>query len=121
MKSFIGTAKILSQNHREKRMKNTSYVFYLSTVGGFDLNRESAKKEITMFITYNPKAAEEKQYQFWLDNELFKASGDDTKETFSIVLPPPNITEMLHMDHVLNFTLQDIFLPHAKKKNRLFF
>ncbi|MCH5583960.1 valine--tRNA ligase [Shimazuella sp. AN120528] len=59
---------------------------------------------------YDPKAVEKDRYQFWLDNELFKASEDENKETFSIVLPPPNVTGMLHMGHALDFTLQDILI-----------
>jgi valyl-tRNA synthetase len=74
------------------------------------LHLESTSKEITMPTKYDPKSVEKDRYQFWLDHELFKASEDKTKETFSIVLPPPNVTGMLHMGHALDFTLQDILI-----------
>ncbi len=66
--------------------------------------------KIQMSTKYDPKSVEEKRYQFWLDNELFKASGDPDKKVFSIVMPPPNVTGMLHMGHALDFTLQDILI-----------
>jgi valyl-tRNA synthetase len=68
------------------------------------------QKEIPMPTKYDPKAVEQDRYQFWLDHDLFKPSGDRTKEAFSIVLPPPNVTGMLHMGHALDFTLQDILI-----------
>lgn len=63
-----------------------------------------------MSTKYDPKQVEEKRYQFWLDRDLFKATEDQTKETYSIVMPPPNVTGMLHMGHTLDFTLQDIMI-----------
>jgi len=60
---------------------------------------------------YNPKDIEQRWYEFWLDNKLFHASeDDDNKETYSIVIPPPNVTGVLHMGHALNNTLQDIMI-----------
>ncbi|SEN33919.1 valine--tRNA ligase [Lihuaxuella thermophila] len=67
-------------------------------------------KEIQMPTKYDPKSVESKRYQFWLDNDLFKASEDQNSEPFCIVMPPPNVTGMLHMGHALDFTLQDILI-----------
>lgn len=68
----------------------------------------SESNDIQMSTKYDPKSVEGKQYQFWLDHELFKASGDQSKDVHSIVIPPPNVTGMLHIGHTLDFTLQDI-------------
>lgn len=60
---------------------------------------------------YNPKAAEDHWYQFWIDNNLFQAKNNIEKEkNYSIVMPPPNITGSLHIGHALNNTLQDIVI-----------
>jgi valyl-tRNA synthetase len=60
--------------------------------------------------TYNPSVAEEKWYQYWLDKGYFHAPADAKRESFSIVIPPPNITGSLHLGHALNNTLQDILI-----------
>ena len=60
--------------------------------------------------TYNPTQVEEKWYQFWLDNGYFEAEVDQSKEPFTIMMPPPNITGQLHMGHALDNTLQDILI-----------
>ncbi|SHJ97079.1 valyl-tRNA synthetase [Anaerobranca californiensis DSM 14826] len=59
---------------------------------------------------YDPKSFEEKWYNIWSEQQLFKPSGDKTKETFTIVIPPPNVTGALHMGHALDNTLQDILI-----------
>ncbi|SHJ69089.1 valine--tRNA ligase [Paramaledivibacter caminithermalis] len=59
---------------------------------------------------YNPKEFEEKIYSMWMENNLFKPELDPEKETYTIVLPPPNITGQLHMGHALDQTLQDILI-----------
>jgi valyl-tRNA synthetase len=71
---------------------------------------ENDNNNIQMPTKYDPKSVESKRYQFWLDHELFKASEDQNRETYSIVMPPPNVTGMLHMGHALDFTLQDILI-----------
>ncbi|WP_151736665.1 valine--tRNA ligase [Paenibacillus tengchongensis] len=63
-----------------------------------------------MPTTYDPKAAEQKWYQYWLENEFFKAGVRPEAEAYSIVIPPPNVTGMLHIGHALDFTLQDILI-----------
>jgi len=63
---------------------------------------------------YEPQAVESKWYQFWLDNRFFVANPDSSKPAFSIVIPPPNVTGILHMGHVLNVTIQDILARKAR-------
>src|SRR5881392_2844460 len=63
---------------------------------------------------YEPKAVEDKWYQFWLDQKCFVADPSSPKPAFSIVIPPPNVTGMLHMGHVLNNTIQDILSRKAR-------
>ncbi|MBN2097755.1 MAG: valine--tRNA ligase [Candidatus Omnitrophica bacterium] len=59
---------------------------------------------------YNPKETEEKWYQFWEENNLFHAQVNPQKKPYCIVIPPPNITGILHMGHALNNTIQDILV-----------
>ena len=62
---------------------------------------------------YNPAEIEAKWYQYWLDNKLF-ASKPDAREPYTIVIPPPNVTGVLHMGHMLNNTIQDILVRRAR-------
>lgn len=59
---------------------------------------------------YDPKQTEERWYRFWLDQGFFHADVDSSRETFSVVIPPPNVTDVLHLGHALNNTLQDILI-----------
>ncbi len=59
---------------------------------------------------YDPTSVEDKWYGYWLDNRFFHSEVDNTKEPFTIVIPPPNVTGMLTMGHILNNTIQDIFI-----------
>ena len=59
---------------------------------------------------YNPKDFEDKIYKNWEENKYFKPSMDKTKPSFSIVMPPPNVTGKLHMGHALDYTIQDIII-----------
>ncbi len=63
---------------------------------------------------YNAKETEEKIYKFWEDNECFKADAKSNKPAYSIVLPPPNVTGVLHMGHALDGTLQDILIRYYR-------
>ncbi|GGF89256.1 valine--tRNA ligase [Paenibacillus aceti] len=63
-----------------------------------------------MPTTYDPKAAENKCYRYWMENQFFKAGMRPEAEPFTIVIPPPNVTGMLHIGHALDFTLQDILI-----------
>ena len=62
---------------------------------------------------YNPAEVEGKWYQYWLDNGFFK-SKTDGREPYTIVIPPPNVTGVLHMGHMLNNTIQDILVRRAR-------
>ena len=62
---------------------------------------------------YDPKAVETKWYQYWTDHKLF-ASKPDGREPYTIVIPPPNVTGVLHMGHMLNNTIQDILIRKAR-------
>ena len=62
---------------------------------------------------YNPADVEEKWYQYWLDNKLF-SSKPDGREPYTVVIPPPNVTGVLHMGHMLNNTIQDILVRRAR-------
>lgn len=64
--------------------------------------------------TYNPKETENKIYQFWEENECFKADANSKKPPYSIVIPPPNVTGVLHMGHALDGTLQDILIRYHR-------
>src|SRR5688500_611122 len=68
--------------------------------------------------TYDPKQAEERWYQFWIDKKYFHASLDHPGEPYTIVIPPPNITGSLHIGHALNNTLQDILIRWRRMQGR---
>lgn len=68
------------------------------------------KEQLQMPTTYDPKEAERKWYDYWIKNEFFKAGNRPDAETYTIVIPPPNVTGMLHIGHALDFTLQDILI-----------
>ena len=63
---------------------------------------------------YNPGETEGEIYKFWEDNELFKADAKSSKPPYSIVIPPPNVTGVLHMGHALDETLQDILIRYHR-------
>ncbi len=65
---------------------------------------------------YDPKNVEDKWYKYWEDNKLFHSEVDETKPSYTIVIPPPNVTGMLHLGHVLNNTLQDIYIRYKRMK-----
>ena len=66
---------------------------------------------------YNHIETEKKWYSFWMDNNLFKSVPND-KEPFTIVIPPPNVTGLLHMGHMLNNTIQDILVRRARMQGK---
>ncbi|MBQ7513779.1 MAG: valine--tRNA ligase [Prevotella sp.] len=66
---------------------------------------------------YDPKEVESKWYQYWLDNKLF-SSKPDGREPYTIVIPPPNVTGVLHMGHMLNNTIQDILVRRARMEGK---
>ena len=66
--------------------------------------------------TYNAREVENEIYKFWEDNEFFKADNKSDKPAYSIVIPPPNVTGILHMGHALDGTLQDILTRYKRMK-----
>ena len=66
---------------------------------------------------YDPQVVESKWYQYWLDNKLF-SSKPDGREPYTIVIPPPNVTGVLHMGHMLNNTIQDILVRRARMEGK---
>jgi len=66
---------------------------------------------------YDPKEVEGKWYQYWLDHKLF-SSKPDGREPYTIVIPPPNVTGVLHMGHMLNNTIQDILVRRARMEGK---
>ena len=74
--------------------------------------------EKSLSKTYEPRGSEGRWYSYWLDNDFFRAADSSEKPQFSIVIPPPNVTGMLHMGHALNNTLQDV-MTRYRRTNRL--
>ncbi|OYU95247.1 MAG: valine--tRNA ligase [Bacteroidetes bacterium B1(2017)] len=68
--------------------------------------------------TYTPQAFEDKWNQYWLDNKFFHAEPDSSKEPYTIVIPPPNVTGVLHMGHMLNNTIQDVLVRKARMEGK---
>ena len=66
---------------------------------------------------YNPAEVEDKWYAYWLENKAF-ASTPDGREAYTVVIPPPNVTGVLHMGHVLNETIQDILVRRARMEGK---
>ncbi|NQU73521.1 MAG: valine--tRNA ligase, partial [Candidatus Omnitrophica bacterium] len=66
--------------------------------------------------TYNPKLTEKKWYEVWEKHNLFHAQANPDKKPYCIVIPPPNVTGILHMGHALNNTIQDILIRYKKMK-----
>lgn len=62
---------------------------------------------------YNPIQVEDKWYNYWMENDYFKSTPDE-RESYTIVIPPPNVTGVLHMGHMLNNTLQDVLVRRAR-------
>ena len=71
-------------------------------------------KEIEMSTKYDPTAVERGRYEKWLDQDLFKPSGDQSAKPYSIVIPPPNVTGKLHLGHAWDTTLQDMLIRQKR-------
>jgi valyl-tRNA synthetase len=67
---------------------------------------------------FNPESVESKWYQYWMENKFFNSQVDHSKEPYSIVIPPPNVTGVLHMGHMLNNTLQDVLIRKARMEGK---
>jgi valyl-tRNA synthetase len=67
---------------------------------------------------YDPKLTEDKWYQYWLKNRFFHSEPDSSKKPYTIVIPPPNVTGVLHMGHMLNNTIQDVLVRRARMQGK---
>ncbi|MCF0038572.1 valine--tRNA ligase [Dyadobacter fanqingshengii] len=68
--------------------------------------------------TYAPQEIEDKWYSYWIENKFFSSKPNPDKEPYSIVIPPPNVTGVLHMGHMLNNTIQDILIRKARMEGK---
>ncbi|MGK7370464.1 MAG: class I tRNA ligase family protein, partial [Candidatus Halalkalibacterium sp. M3_1C_030] len=75
------------------------------------MNKTTTSQDIPK--QYEPNAVEEKWYSFWEDNGFFHSEPDE-REPYSMVIPPPNVTGVLHMGHMLNNTIQDVLVRRAR-------
>lgn len=73
---------------------------------------------MTLSTKYNPRVVEDKWYKDWMDKGYFKSSPNPDKEPYTIVIPPPNVTGVLHMGHMLNNTLQDVLIRKARMQGK---
>ena len=73
---------------------------------------------MSLSTKYNPSEVEGKWYQHWMDNGFFHSEPDSNKEPYCIVIPPPNVTGVLHMGHMLNNTIQDVLIRKARMEGK---
>ncbi|WP_262493543.1 class I tRNA ligase family protein [Marinifilum fragile] len=66
---------------------------------------------------YNPAESEDKWYKYWMDKGFFHSVPDE-REAYTIVIPPPNVTGVLHMGHMLNNTIQDVLVRRARLQRK---
>ena len=81
------------------------------------MNTKRNNTNMELATKYDPKEVESKWYQYWLDNKLF-SSKPDGREPYTVVIPPPNVTGVLHMGHMLNNTIQDILVRRARMEGK---
>jgi valyl-tRNA synthetase len=82
------------------------------------LHWQTNNNKMEISKTYRPKEIEEKWYSYWLDNQYFKSTPNPDKEPYTIVIPPPNVTGVLHMGHMLNNTIQDVLIRKARMEGK---
>jgi valyl-tRNA synthetase len=73
---------------------------------------------MSLSTKYNPRAVEDKWYQFWMEQKFFRSTPNRNKEPYTIVIPPPNVTGVLHMGHMLNNTIQDVLIRKARMEGK---
>jgi valyl-tRNA synthetase len=73
---------------------------------------------MSLSTKYNPIEVEDKWYQYWMDNGFFNSTPNPEKEPYCIVIPPPNVTGVLHMGHMLNNTIQDVLVRKARMQGK---
>lgn len=83
-------------------------------IGGFQMSEE----QFTMPTKYDPNKIEQGRYNWWVNNKFFETKDDDTKQPYSIVIPPPNVTGKLHLGHAWDTTLQDIITRMKRMQGR---
>ena len=74
------------------------------------------KKELSKI--YEPKNIEKKWYDTWIKEDVFTPNENGEKESFTIMIPPPNVTGILHLGHVLNNSIQDVLVRRARMKGK---
>ncbi len=89
---------------------NEISVIFCNFAGKMNFMKELASK-------YNPAEVEDKWYAYWMEHKLF-SSKPDAREPYTIVIPPPNVTGVLHMGHMLNETIQDILIRRARMQGK---
>jgi len=73
---------------------------------------------MSLSTKYNPAEVEDKWYQYWMEKRFFHSKPDPRKESYCIVIPPPNVTGVLHMGHMLNNTIQDVLVRRARMQGK---
>jgi valyl-tRNA synthetase len=73
---------------------------------------------IMLSVSYSPGDLEQKWYAKWLEKDIFKGKISPKKTAYAILIPPPNVTGILHMGHILNNTIQDVLIRRARQKNQ---
>ena len=68
--------------------------------------------------TYNPQEVENKWYSYWMEKNFFRSKPNPSKQPYTIVIPPPNVTGVLHMGHMMNNTIQDVLIRRARMKGK---
>src|SRR5210317_2314011 len=69
--------------------------------------------KLDLTAKYDPLKTEDKWYKYWMEKDFFSSSPDE-REPYTIVIPPPNVTGVLHMGHMLNNTIQDVLIRRAR-------
>jgi valyl-tRNA synthetase len=95
----------------QQLLKASNFPFKITIFG------PSIKKSMEIASKYDPQQSEEKWYQYWLDQGFFNSDPDE-REPYTIVIPPPNVTGVLHMGHMLNNTIQDVLIRRARMQGK---
>ena len=103
----------LTKNCPFLNLKHLPFYMVFSTFATYKKCQLFKYSSMKLASKYNPTDIEAKWYQYWLDNKLF-SSKPDGREPYTIVIPPPNVTGVLHMGHMLNNTIQDILVRRAR-------
>lgn len=91
------------------------FFYCLRKIGGYDVS-ENSKSKTQLSTVYNPLEVEQDTYAFWENSGYFKAGRDLSKQPFSIVIPPPNVTGTLHLGHAWDNTIQDVIIRFKRMR-----